>query len=333
MEPLVSILIPAFNAERWIGEAIESALRQTWSTKEVVIVDDGSTDQTLPIARKFASTSVCVITQPNQGAARARNKAYSLSQGDYIQWLDADDVLAPDKISKQMELLVREGSRRTVASAAWGHFIHRLSKASFVPTPLWHDLSPIAWLLLALQHGYFMQTATWLVSRELTEAVGPWDTRLLGDDDGEYFCRVILASSGIRFLPQAKTFYRRTGASRLSYIGRSSKKLEAQFLSNELQVGYARAYEDSDRVRAACLAFVQRWLICFYPDRPDLVQQSQRLAADLGSRLEVPRLTWKYAWIQKIFGWTTAKRAQLVYNQFKSSVLSSWDAALFRLKI
>jgi len=55
-----------------------------------------------------------------------------------------------------------------------------------------------------LGQNLYMQTATWLVSRELTEAAGPWDTRLLGDDDGEYFCRVLLASNGVRFVPEAK---------------------------------------------------------------------------------------------------------------------------------
>src|SRR2546426_7644091 len=100
MKPLVSILIPAFNAEQYIGEAIESAEGQTWQRKEIIVVDDGSTDQTLSVARRFASKAVTVITQPNEGASSARNKAFSVCQGDYIQWLDADDLLAPDKISR-----------------------------------------------------------------------------------------------------------------------------------------------------------------------------------------------------------------------------------------
>src|SRR5438132_2627679 len=103
MQPLVSILIPAFNAERWIADTIESALGQTWQRKEIIVIDDGSTDQTLAIARQFACKAVSVTTQLNQGAAAARNKALSLSQGEYIQWLDSDDLLAPDKIAKQMQ--------------------------------------------------------------------------------------------------------------------------------------------------------------------------------------------------------------------------------------
>ena len=102
MPELVSILIPSYNAEHWIAETIESALSQTWDNKEIIIVDDGSTDQTLQIAKKFESTLVKVISQENRGANVARNKALEFAQGDYIQWLDADDVLSPLKIEMQM---------------------------------------------------------------------------------------------------------------------------------------------------------------------------------------------------------------------------------------
>ena len=101
-EPLVSILIPAFNAQEWIADSIRSAIAQTWESKEIIVVDDGSTDKTLRIARQFESECVRVVTQRQQGAAAARNKAFSLSRGDYIQWLDADDLLAPDKVAWQM---------------------------------------------------------------------------------------------------------------------------------------------------------------------------------------------------------------------------------------
>src|SRR5947208_10643307 len=100
MKPLVSILIPAYNAEAWIADTIQSALAQTWPRKEIVVVDDGSRDATFAVARRFASSEVKVVTQPNSGAATARNKAFALSRGDFIQWLDADDLLAPDKLAR-----------------------------------------------------------------------------------------------------------------------------------------------------------------------------------------------------------------------------------------
>src|ERR1700730_16025191 len=116
MKPLVSILIPAYNAEKWIADTIRSALAQTWPRKEIIIVDDGSADQTLRLAPQFASATVSVVTQENQGASAARNKAFDLCQGDYIQWLDADDLLPRDKIAKQMEAAGGCQNRRTLFS-------------------------------------------------------------------------------------------------------------------------------------------------------------------------------------------------------------------------
>jgi glycosyltransferase involved in cell wall biosynthesis len=332
MRTLVSILIPAYNAEKWLGAAIASAVGQTWHQKEIIVVDDGSTDGTPAVARQFESNDVRIVTQPNQGAAAARNKAFSLSRGDYIQWLDADDLLSPDKVAHQMQRAEQTRDRRMLFSSPWAYFRFRPAKAEFIPTPLWSDLDPTEWLTRKWEGNWHMQTATWLVSRELTDAAGPWDARLLGDDDGEYFFRVINASNCIRFVPQSRVYYRITPSSRLSYIGRSDKKMEAQFLGMKLQIGYLRAREDSDRIRAACVTYVQNWLPNFYPNRPDLVQEARQLAASLGGRLSLPKASWKYAWIEKLFGFAAAKHVQLYYNRAKSSAIRAWDRMMYSLE-
>ena len=332
LKPLISILIPAFNAEQWIAETLRSAIAQTWDKKEIIVVDDGSTDQTLAMAGQFESGGVRVVTQENQGAAAARNRAFSLSQGDYIQWLDADDLLAPDKIARQMSVLDSRIDRRTLLSSAWGQFLYRYYRASFVPTPLWSDLSPTEWLLRKMGQNLHMQTATWLVSRELTTAAGPWNTQLLGDDDGEYFCRVLLQSNGVRFVPEAKVYYRASGSSSLSYIGRSNKKREAQWRSMELHINYLRSLEDSARVRSACVKYLHNWLIFFYPERPDIVQRAAQKAGELGGHLDLPSLSWKYSWIKALFGWGLAKRAQVFLPRVRWSLVRFWDKTLYRME-
>jgi glycosyltransferase involved in cell wall biosynthesis len=331
MKPLVSILIPAFNAQEWISDTIRSAIAQTWPRKEVIVIDDGSSDQTLALARQFHSDCVTVVTQENQGAAAARNKALSLSHGDYIQWLDADDLLAPNKITEQMEVLGRCRDKRILVSSAWGHFMYRHYRAEFVPTALWCDLSPTEWLLRKLGQNLFMQTATWLVSRELTGSAGPWDTTLLGDDDGEYFCRVLLGCSGVRFVRQARVYYRLSSNS-LSYIRRSDRKLEAQMQSMRLHIGYLRSLEDSPRVRAACLRYLQNWLVFFYPERLDIVTQAEQMASELGGKLEIPSLSWKYSWIDAVFGRRFTNRVKLYVPELKWSLHRLWDKTLFRSK-
>jgi glycosyltransferase involved in cell wall biosynthesis len=332
MKPLVSILIPAYNSQQWIADTLRSAIAQTWPRKEIIVVDDGSTDQTLAIARGFASDGVHVVTQTNQGASAARNTAFSLSQGDYIQWLDADDLIAPNKITSQMEVLDHPSSKLTLTSGPWGRFMYRSNRAKFVPTSLWSDLSPVDWLIRKMGQNLHMQTGTWLVSRELTQAAGPWDTRLVGDDDGEYFCRVLLASNGVRFVPDAKVYYRELGAASLSYIGFSSKKLDAQWFSMKAHIGYLRSLEESERVRVACVQYMQNWMVFFLPERPDIFEEAAELAKVLGGKLNAPTFSWKYAWIKVMFGVHAAKRAQVFFPRTKWSMITWWDKMLFRIE-
>jgi glycosyltransferase involved in cell wall biosynthesis len=332
MKPLVSILIPAYNSEEWIADSIRSAIGQTWPRKEIIVVDDGSRDQTAQVARQFASKEVAVVSVANRGAAAARNHALSLSQGDFIQWLDADDVLALDKVDRQLQALRDEDDERTLLSGPWAFFNYRTDRAQFHPTSLWEALPPVEWLIRKLGENLHMQTATWLTSRALVEAAGPWDTRLSTDDDGEYFCRVLLASKGTRFVPDAKVFYRVTPADRVSRIGMSNKKKDAMVVSMKLHIQYLRSLEDSERTRKACVTYMQNWLDSFYPERPDIMADLRSLAAQLGGGLEAPRLRPKYAWMTPILGFGAAKRVQMALPQMKASFVRGWDRAMYRFE-
>jgi glycosyltransferase involved in cell wall biosynthesis len=331
MSALVSILIPAYNAETTIADTLDSAVSQTWPDKEIIVVDDGSTDRTVAVARRYAARNVTVVSRENQGAAASRNAAFSLCNGDYIQWLDADDLLSSNKIESQMLARTSGCTPRTLLSAAWGYFMHRPHRATFTPTSLWCDLTPTEWLFRKMGQNLHMQTATWLVSRALTEAAGPWNTQLLGDDDGEYFCRVLMASDGVRFVPEARVFYRRSGSSRLSYIGHSDRKIYAHFHSMKLHIDYLLSLEDSARTRDACVKYLQTWFIHFYPEKTDIVHEAEQLAASLGGRLTPPVLSWKFDWVRSLFGWTSAKRTQERLRRLKWSAFRRVDLALSRL--
>jgi glycosyltransferase involved in cell wall biosynthesis len=332
MKPLVSILIPAYNSEEWIAETLQSAAAQTWSRKEIIVVDDGSSDRTAEVARRFASKEVVIVSTENQGASMARNHALRLSQGDYIQWLDADDLLAPDKIERQLVAIQEVGGRRILLSSPWAPFYYRTHHARFVYNSVCQDLSPVEWLLRKMGNNLHMQTATWLTRRELAEAAGPWDKRLLSDDDGEYFCRVLLASEGTQFVPDTGVFYRVVPSNRLSHIGNSDRKKDSMLLSMKLHVQYLRSLEDSERVRKVCLAYLQTWYDYFYPERPEAVAELQSLASQLQGHLDEPRLRWKYAWMKPVFGWKAAKWAQRALPQIKASCIRHCDKAIYRFE-
>lgn len=118
MTPLVTIGIPCFNNARWLRQAIESALSQTWPAVEVIVSDDGSTDDSVAIAQSFGDR-IRVLTGPNRGANHARNEVLANARGDWLQYLDADDYLEPPKIARQFEETARGADADMIYSATW----------------------------------------------------------------------------------------------------------------------------------------------------------------------------------------------------------------------
>jgi len=228
-------------------------------------------------------------------------------------------------------MLDKVPSKRTVLSSEWGRFMYRPSRAAFVPSPLWQDLTPTEWLIRALEKNIYMQTATWLVSREVTEAAGPWNTQLLSDDDGEYFARVMLSADGIKFVPNAKVYYRVVGSSNLSYFGRSDKKMDAQWASMKLRIQYMRALDDGPRGRAACVEYLRDWMVCFYPLRIDLCDAVVKLAKELGGDVSTtPIFSWKHNLLKSVVGWHRAQQIHSGFGEMRSSLQCRWDRAQYR---
>ncbi|MFO1128784.1 MAG: glycosyltransferase family 2 protein [Rhodospirillales bacterium] len=319
MSALISIIIPAYNAATWIGSTIDSAVMQDWQRKEIIIVDDGSTDETLKVARAKECKFIKVITQENRGAAVARNSGLAVAQGDYIQWLDADDVLAPDKLSTQLRRVEAGDGANVLLSSAFGTFISRPQRSKFSPHALWQDLAPIDFLLMKFTNNLWMSPGVWLVSRSLTERAGPWDERLSLDDDGEYFARVVSKSEGIRFVPEARVYYRQ------AHVGSLSRRISDRacislLLSLRLCIDHLLSLEKSERTRDASLQLLQNWIdrgTYFYPDRAELVCELNQLARDLGGSVRSARLDWKYRPVRALFGWNAVRRAKALVADVK----------------
>lgn len=334
MTALVSILIPAYKAENWIHGAVSSAVNQTWPNKEVIIVDDGSPDRTLEVARRLASPLVKVVTQENTGACGARNKALSLAQGDYIQWLDADDVLHPEKIARQMESGGGGRNSLTLLTSAWGKFFYRTSNAKFSPDSLWRDLSAVEWIMARFHDNVWMNPAVWLVSRRLTDLAGPWDDRLSksGDDDGEYICRVVAASDGVRFVRDAVCYYRIGTVGSLNWnMETSEASLESLLLSLDLTVRHLLSMEDSERTRKAALQHLQTFSAYFYATGGHFVDRLNELAYELGGKISPPKVSWKYYPIERVFGARATRKVISNWRAAKLIARRDWDHYLHRL--
>jgi glycosyltransferase involved in cell wall biosynthesis len=306
MTPLVSIIIPAYNAAQWLRESVGSALVQTWPSKEILVIDDGSTDGTIELARDLEKSGVQVIAQTNGGASRARNAGLRAARGDYIQFLDADDLLAADKIEQQMAVLQSRGPR-VLSSSAWARFRDDPREASFAPEANWRDLTGVEFLQLHYEQHCMMQPAAWLASRELLEAAGPWNEALTLNDDGEYFARVMLQAEGIVFVEKARSFYRSGRAGSLS--GRKDQKaLTSLFESVRLTLSCLETADQSPRTSEA-IAYAWKWTSFeLYPGAPELARRAEENCARYGgSRRPLPA-SGRFKLLAPLLGWRLAKR-------------------------
>jgi len=332
--PLVSICIPTYNSEKWIQETIQSALSQTWKNKEIIIIDDGSIDNTFQIAKEYESKILSVTKQSNSGACAARNKALSIAQGDFIQWLDADDLLAPNKIEEQLIKSDLYTESRILHSSAWTFFYFRIRNIKFIPNLLWQDLSPTDWLTIHFGKKHMMPNNAWLVSRELTELVGNWDERLIINQDGEYFSRVVASSSMINFHPSAKCYYR-TGNFNSISKNRSRKASESLGLSLNLCTDYLLNLENSERTRKASINLLNRFLLNLKDEKESeqLKNTVQQRIIDLGGIIERTDSSLEFKLINKLFGYRAAKKLKSTAWNVEIFFKKNWDRVLFILNL
>jgi glycosyltransferase involved in cell wall biosynthesis len=250
-EVLVSILIPLFNSETYISETIQSAINQSWPNIEVIVVDDGSTDKSYAFAKSFDSKKVKVYYQENKGACTARNLAFEKSSGNYIQYLDADDLLAPGKIEQQIQLFEQYGNN-IITSGKWGRFYEFKKDVKWEDIKINKDYSyPINWLLDSWIGGGMAQTSVWLTPRHLIEKVGPWNESLKINQDGEFFSRVLMQAEAIKFCPDAKVYYRSGNMGSVSQSNKSETKAASLLLSYRLYQENVKAHYNNINIRKA----------------------------------------------------------------------------------
>lgn len=313
--PLVSILVPCHNAAPWLRAALESAFAQTWPHCEVILVDDGSADDSLSVARGFEARGLRIITQPNRGASAARNTAGRAARGDYLQFLDADDLLAPDKIARQIARAGREPAG-TVFTGRWGRFTDDPTQAWFKDdNPLFADLAPADYLRRYGSHDCMMHPAAWLLPRAVAGAAGPWDERLSLNDDGEYFARAVAAAGRIAHCADAVSFYRSGLPGSLS-AQRRRRQLESAHLALTLITDRMLALEDSPAMRRAAADLCQRFAYEYYPGGPDLVAWALARARELGGSSLRPLGGRGFQWLARLIGWKAARRLQVWAGKF-----------------
>jgi glycosyltransferase involved in cell wall biosynthesis len=201
-----SLIIPTFNHARFLGAAIDSALAQTLGAVDVIVVDDGSIDDTPAVLERYAGR-VRVLRQPNRGLSAARNAGLAAARGTFVSFLDADDVMAPTKLAAQLAVLERSPAigwtycdvlMETVATGATTRASERFGYAARALD---------GWLFPELIHGNFIPAIAPLVRRTALEAAGGFDERLTALEDWDMWLRLSLIAEA-RYTPAVLVTYR-----------------------------------------------------------------------------------------------------------------------------
>ena len=207
--PVVSIVIPAYNAQAYLGDTLESALNQTYRSFEIIVVDDGSTDATAAVAENYRSRGVRVLLQANAGAAAARNRALLVARGKLVVLLDSDDLWEPDYLETMVQFLDRnpEVSIAFCNSRFFGESKHagKTYQEVYPPAP------PITFAKLAGQVSHVCLDA--ILRREVFKRVGMFDERLQAVEDFDLWLRALQAGCRIEPIARVLVHYRRHAAS------------------------------------------------------------------------------------------------------------------------
>jgi glycosyltransferase involved in cell wall biosynthesis len=211
-QDLVSTIIPVFNRPRMIAEAVESVLGQSYRPIEIIIVDDGSVDETPQVLAALAQRNDCitVVRIDNQGPGRAREAGRSLAQGELIQYLDSDDILLPAKFERQVAAL-REHPECGVCYG-WTRYRHADGRVESKP---WKGSGRrVGTMFPSFLESRWWDTPTPLYRRRVCEAAGPWsDLRL--EEDWEYDCRIAATGVALAYAEEFVAEVRDHGSGRL----------------------------------------------------------------------------------------------------------------------
>lgn len=191
----VSVIVPTHNRSRFVVEAVRSLLDQSYPSVEIVVVDDGSTDDTQAALAPFADR-IRLITQENAGPAAARNKGIAAASGEIVTFLDSDDLFLPDTLSRQLALPLGENELRFCKMRFEGHGGDEALVAEVVGDGIpWPACDEAGWLidpLLELGKGGYLQLNGLVCRKSVFARVGPFDPGYRAGEDEEWFYRAAL---------------------------------------------------------------------------------------------------------------------------------------------
>lgn len=307
----VSIIIPCYNSLGFIEATLKSVQKQSYQDIEIIVIDDGSTDGSFEFLSKINSSKFSLVKNTGKGACAARNHGLKLAQGDYIQFLDADDLLSPKKIENQVKLLQKYPNRISVCSTS--HFYEEPQKGRVTDKGFMFSTDKPEDFLLKLygadgQNHNMVQTSAWLTPRQIIDKIGFWNEELLKDQDGEFFCRAVMASKGVIYEPKALNYYRKHKKGSNIANNKAREYLQSQLKALDSKALQLKAFSDSQAYKNAFALQYKLLAIDAFPHFLDLHRSCIKRSKVYGGSNHLPVLGGHVVEVvKKTFGWRIAK--------------------------
>jgi glycosyltransferase involved in cell wall biosynthesis len=312
-EPLVSIIIPAYNSEKYIADTLRSVITQTYANIEVIVVDDASTDATLQVVEGMnIKRPISIIKkEKNSGAAASRNMGYKQSEGSLVKFLDADDLIGPEMIANQVALVENDSC---IVSAQWGRFkINDISTFKLNPEECWQTMPSLEWICSSWKNTQPMTNpGIFLIPKKLIEKAGLWDENLSLLDDTEYFTRTILCAEKVIF-SSTSTLYYRSGINGLSTLN-TRKGIESAYMATEKAANALINKQDDDRTRLLCANLWQSFVHWIYPAQDDLITKAEQKIKNYGGSSLKFKSGGYSKILQSVVGWRLMKKIKFWYR-------------------
>lgn len=324
--PLVSILIPLYNAEQHFSNTLESLLAQTYKNIEIIIVDDGSTDKSLYIAKEYESKYkyLKVFTQKNSGAQIARNKAFELSKGEYIQYFDADDIMHPDKIMSQMKALSRYDFKDSViASGTWLTFVNSIDDAICKDQIINKNYeNKFLFFKDAWENREYIIGQSWLIPRRINEKTGDWNINLIKNQDGEFFTRVVYNSDKIIYVKESIVYWQK-GITNSTSSNNSLAAMRAQLDSYNIYYNLVKTDLNKYSLCKGIAKLYSSFYMANFPLDKEMKKEVYTKLKSLGYNHPIIEIQSKYLWINKLFSVDTILYMKRIKSKFLSILLKT----------
>lgn len=309
---LVSVLIPCYRAARWIADAIDSCLSQTYEDIEIIVVDDGSDDNSVEVVKRYGD-KVVLCVQEHNGANCARNCAIALSSGAFVQFLDADDYLLPNKIANQVTCLQESG--KDVVYGDWRYQFHESDGS------VWLGAVDISGeqedILCSLLSGWWVAPNSLLFRRSAVDRTDGWDEALEAAQDRDFFLSVVMGGASVIYQSSCDSIYRRHGNTSISQSSRERWLLNHKLVCEKAERRLSAEKRLTPEYRSALARSY------FFLAR-DYYSRDRQAAIQLHDKVQVlepafrPSHSKVYDFLYQAFGFETAENSALAARRLRT---------------